>query len=506
MTQRQLTLSDYKIMLRRHWVLIAFLAVLGGPLGYGVARAIPNHYTSTETILVEPPTVSADIVKPVLTNELGQQLASMNAQILSRSSLEQIIRDFNLYPKDVNRLPMDELVERLHDSIEVSALKEMEETKAQGLPGFTVSVTLDDPTTARDVCSRLTSLFIKTASNSRQEKSQDTTQFLDGQLADAKAKLDQQGELVADFKRKHLGSLPEDQTANSNELASLNVQLSSITQALTGAQQERSFDEGMLNDQRSAWEATQTGDNPAALENQLEKLQSDLADLQSSGYTDSYPNVIQKKNEIAQMQKKIAGAGKASKPQATAVGARPLNEPPQIQQWEAKLNADDKTIAEKKKQRDDVTQQIKDCEAKMRLSPAVQQQYEELTRGATIANENYQNLLKDKNDSAMATALEKRQEGETFSVLDAANLPDKPSFPSPPLFTGAGFLLGLSLGLGLTYLIEIQDTSMRSERDVETLLRLPVLAMIPPVEAVQGKKSKLALRAPTSGGQAGART
>src|SRR6185437_9592055 len=131
---------------------------------------------------------------------LTQQLASMKAQILSRSSLQPIIEEFNLYPKDVNRVPPDEMVERLRDSIEVSALKEMDDTKAQGLPGFTISVTLDNPIAARDICGKLTSLFISSAAEARQQASNQTTDFLQQRLDVAKRNLDEQGQKIADFK------------------------------------------------------------------------------------------------------------------------------------------------------------------------------------------------------------------------------------------------------------------------------------------------------------------
>jgi capsular polysaccharide biosynthesis protein len=82
----------------------------------------------------------------------------------------------------------------------------------------------------------------------------------------------------------------------------------------------------------------------------------------------------------------------------------------------------------------------------------------------------------------MSTDLERRQEGEQFRVTDPATLPDAPSFPNRPLFALGGFGGGLALGLGLAFLLEMQDTSLRTERDVEVSLRLPVLAMIPSID------------------------
>ena len=91
----------------------------------------------------------------------------------------------------------------------------------------------------------------------------------------------------------------------------------------------------------------------------------------------------------------------------------------------------------------------------------------------------------------MAQNLERDQQGEQFRVLDPANLPDKPSFPNRPMFALGGLGGGLGLGLGLAFLLEMKDSSFKTERDVEVALQLPVLAMIPAVESLSSKKTKL---------------
>jgi uncharacterized protein involved in exopolysaccharide biosynthesis len=127
---------------------------------------------------------------------------------------------------------------------------------------------------------------------------------------------------------------------------------------------------------------------------------------------------------------------------------------------------------------------------RVQSSPAVEQQYKELTRGYQTALESYNELQKKRDDSAMATNLERKQEGEQFRVLDPANLPEKPDFPNRPLFALGGLFGGLALGLGIAYLLEIKDSSFKTERDVEFALHLPVLAMVPAVELLLAKNGK----------------
>ena len=96
----------------------------------------------------------------------------------------------------------------------------------------------------------------------------------------------------------------------------------------------------------------------------------------------------------------------------------------------------------------------------------------------------------------MATQLEAGQQGELFTILEPANFPDKPSFPSQSKFAVGGLVGGLALGLGLTLFLEMRDTSVRSDKDVEGLLHLPVLAVVPTMASLSGKsKSGSASRA-----------
>jgi uncharacterized protein involved in exopolysaccharide biosynthesis len=197
-------------MLRRRWVLIVSLAVIGAPLAYAVAVLLPAKYKSQTLVLVEAASVPEDLVKPLDTSGLGQQLASMQQEILSRSRLEPIIRKYDLYPKEMNRASIDDLVARLQKNIEVSPILPMSETHARDLPGFNVTVTLDNPHTAQNVCADITSMFIAESTQLKISRGKGTTDFLEAQLKDAKANLDEQDAKLADFKVHHLGELPDD--------------------------------------------------------------------------------------------------------------------------------------------------------------------------------------------------------------------------------------------------------------------------------------------------------
>ncbi len=488
MTERELTAADYMAMLRRRWVLIVVLAVVGGPLAYAASRVLPDRYKSQTLVLVEQPSVPSDIVRSLDTSDITQRLSSMQQQILSRSRLEPIIRQFGLYASDINRVSMEELVGRLQKSIEVTPILPMAQTTSRQLPGFYVNVTMSNPRTAQQVCTAVTSMFIEENLRLTQQHSNDTTQFLDQQLAEAKTNLDEQDAKLAAFKSRYLGSLPDQEQTNLNLLTGLTSQLDAATQALARAQQDKTYAEAMLTQQIAAWQAVQTGHNPETLDQQLAALQTQLANLQAR-YTDDYPDVIKAKNDIAALKKQIAESNAQKAVSESNKSPKSTLEPSQIAQLRAQVRGLDQVIAEKAREQEQIKQQIRLYQERVQSSPAVEQQFKELTRGYQTALDSFNDLQKKRDASAMAADLVRSQQGEQFRVLDPANLPDKPSFPNRRLFALGGLGGGLALGLAISFLLEMRDSSLKTERDVEFILHLPVLAMIPEIEPMATSKT-----------------
>jgi polysaccharide chain length determinant protein (PEP-CTERM system associated) len=479
--QRELTTEDYINILRRRWPIIAILAVVGGGFGFGATNFLPKRYTSETLVLVEQPTISN--IPQVVSSNTSERFASMQQQILSRSRLEPVIHQFNLYSEDVNRVPMEDLVGRLRTAINVTPVQPMAQTRAEGLPGFTISVTFSEPNTAQQICSTVTSMFEEEDLKTQQDKAKLATNFLVKQLEEAKAKLDEQDARLAAFQRGHLGSLPDDRTTNLNVLGGLASQLDATTQALSRTQQDKTFAESSLAQQLEAWQATLDGRNPETYEQQVATLEAQLAALKSK-YTDDHPDVVKLKRDLAAARKMAEandqGTG-AEKP------AKAAAEPSQIQALRAQIHQYDSLIQEQTAQQEEIRRRIATYQARVESTPAVEQEQRELTRDYQTAVEGYNDLLKRRDQAQMGSDLQQQQQGEQFRVLDPASLPDKPSFPDPMKFGLGGFGGGVACALGLILLLEMRDTSVRSDKDVEALLHLPVLAVVPALASLSGK-------------------
>jgi polysaccharide chain length determinant protein (PEP-CTERM system associated) len=483
MVHQEIGAKDVVAILRRRYMLIFMLALFGGIAGFVAAHVLPKRYTSKTLVLVQQPEVQP--VTPIATDNVNQRLATMQQQILSTARLEPVIRSLSLYRSDVDRLPMEDLVERLRQAITITPVAPMAETRAQNLPGFTISVVYENPQLAQKICAMITSMFVEENIKVSQGFDADTTTFLNQQLDQSKAKLDEQEAKLAAFQRRYVGSLPEDSQTNLNLLNGQTSQLEAATQAVNRAQQDKSFAESILAQQLSAWQATQSGPNPETLDQQLEALQAQLSVLQSK-YTNDHPDVIKARNDIAVLKQKIAESDQR-KIVAPDKATHPTGEPTQILQLRAQIHQYDQVIKERTAQQEQIKRQIDIYQARVAASPGVEQEYKLLTRDHQTVLDSYNDLMKKRDASAMSQQFDQSKQNDRFHVLDPANYPNDPSFPKMPIFAGGGFGAGLMLGLGLGLLLEMHDTSMRSDHDVEVILRLPVLAMIPVIAPNTGK-------------------
>jgi len=474
---RTLNVDDYLGILKRRGWIVAVPAVLLALVGFALTFIVPPRYVSQTLILVEQQKVPDDYVRPVVVEDITARLASMKEQILSRSRLEPIIERFNLY--GTRKMSMDDRIDEVRKSIDIKPIHS-EMARTGGLPGFFISYKDSDPHTAQQVCGEIASLFVTANLNARAQTVEGTTEFLKSQLADAKRALDEQDSKLAAFQSKYLGRLPGEETPNINMLTSLNTQLDAATQSLNRMEQDKSYTESMIA-QQQGMSPTGSGDHssasPSALQSQLQTLQNEEADL-TRRYTDSYPDVVSVRRRIKDLQAKIAEEPAAPATPVTASSAPSRNDSPAVQQLRAQLRSLDQGIQAKRHDQGLLSSQIRMYQDRISSSPMVLEEYKSITRDYQTAQAFYDDLLKKMNESKMATDLERRQQGEQFSVMDQPNLPDSPTFPKRGVFVGGGLFAGLILGTMLVAWREYRDTAMRSERDVWAFTKLPTLGVI----------------------------
>ena len=487
---RKLEAADYVAILKRRRVLLLVCAVVFPVIAAAVTFVIPAKFMSQTLVLIEEQKVSDDIVKPVIATDLDSRLSSMKEQILSRSRIQPIIEKYNLYGG--THANMDDRVDLTRKAIDIKPIHSTI-TNNKGLPGFVITFTSSDAHTAQLDCGEIETLFVNENLRSREASAEGTTDFLKGQLADAKRSLDEQDAKLAAFQRQYFGKLPGEEGTNMNMMNTLNTQLEAATQALGRMEQDKTFAESMLaqlqaNSSPTPGLGVATGDasfaavqDPAiqAKQRELTQLQATEASLVSQ-YTPNHPDVIAVRRQIADLRREIAQSTHPTpgSPAAAALVAQRAPDSLQLQQLRSQIRAADIGIQEKRREQGAIQSKLGMYQDRIQSSPQVAEEYKDLTRDYGTAQKFYEELDAKMSHSKMATDLERRQEGEQFRVMDEPNLPDAPSFPNIWLFSAGGLGLGLFMGLGIAAFQEYKDTSLRNERDVWAFTRLPTLGMI----------------------------
>lgn len=492
---------------RRWWILLPmFLCWL---LIWVVSWLLPATYQSEALFLIEQQKVPEHYVEPNVTLNLQDRLERMTQQILSRSRLQKTIDSFHLYPPSRGlemMLQSGDAVERMRKDIKIELVQ------TPGHPGeltaFRIHYSGETPALAQKVNSELTRLFIDENVRNEQELSESTTNFLEYQLAGARTKLVEQEAKVREFKASHVDELPSQLQSNVSVLSSLQAQLDNTRRLLDNANQQKLYLESQLNEMQSAKGGFGKGDTattpPEALEQLLVTLQQNLIELRAR-YTDDHPEIIGLKHKIAETEKmkkdlenQMAGEEKASRvshpENPPAVEHRSGGYSATSMQLRSQLKANALEIQNYQKREKGIESQIYAYQSRLNMSPKMEEQLAEISRGYEESKANYDSLLKKQYQSQLATSLAQRQQGEQFRILDSPSLPARPDSPNHVLFSLAGLAIGAIVGTGLTALLELTNPRIHQEKDLSELGAVQVLVCIPHLDTPEEPEYRMAFR------------
>jgi uncharacterized protein involved in exopolysaccharide biosynthesis len=159
-------------------------------------------------------------------------------------------------------------------------------------------------------------------------------------------------------------------------------------------------------------------------------------------------------------------------------------------QLQGQLQAKRVEIANREQGIKELTAKVTDYQARLNQEPVREQELSDLTRGYDQSKANYDELLKKKNESAMATSMELLQQGERFRIIDAPSLPLKPDFPNRMKFCMIGLGIGLALGTVVAGTFEFMDDRIYDEKEFQKLLPVGVISEIPAIAGADEEQTE----------------
>jgi polysaccharide chain length determinant protein (PEP-CTERM system associated) len=420
----------------------------------------------------------------------------MTKQILSRTRLQATIDRFHLYPARRGwngLLKSGDAVMQMRENINIDLVE------TPGHPGeftaFKIGYSAESPELARVVNGEITRLFGDESARARRRLSEDTTNSLQNQVAQARANMEEQKAKVAAFEARHMGDLPSQLATNMQILSGIQSQLQNTQQAQDSAQQQKLYLDSLLQQYQLVQASKNSSDGPSA-ETQVQALETALLEERArlnnleSRYTDALPEIVALKGTIAQTEllKKqaedaIAANPRASKP-PNSIDLATLKElqsgsPVPILQVQSQLTANELEIVNNQKREKNLELIIAEYQTRLNLTPTTGQELAAISRGYEESKANYNSLVEKETQSQVTSSLEHQQQGNQFRIIDPPSLPTKPSAPNHLLFSLGGVIAGIAFGLGLASLLEMADDRVRQEKDLEGIIPAHVLVSIP---------------------------
>jgi polysaccharide chain length determinant protein (PEP-CTERM system associated) len=455
--------------------------------------------------------------------QMAERVSAMTQTILSRTQLTNIIQMYDLYRKDRERLPMEDIVERMTKDVFVGNLQQL--GGSRNAAAFVIRFSYENRYVAQRVTNELMTRFISENTRERNRQSEQTTLFFRDEYEKARADLDEIERRITAFRLENPGALPDQVGSTLSQVSALEARISTLNSSVGRANQEKLYLEGELRATREklnqlqqllAAQAeagvitpdTRPGGRPSELDEQIQQAEREVQSLERGlermleQYTPEYPDVKRvkarletaRKERDALLNKKLAVNQAVDRASTASPGAprRPAAAIPrnrEIAELEATIVRLQNNIRAKEMEAEGYLKEIAEAERRSReissrldRAPIASAQLEQLMRDYDLAKRRYDDLRIKVTQTQMARAAEERGQGETLEVLDNPTLPSTPTAPNRPLIIGAGVIIGFILGAGLAAFREGKDHSLKTLKDVRAYSQFNVLGSVPLLE------------------------
>lgn len=433
---------------------------------------LPDQYRATTTILVDPQQIPDRYVASTVPSDPAERLNTITQQVLSASRLGQIIDEMNLYAGMKNS-PREDVIENMRRHITLQVKQ-----GSPGLSSFTITYESSSAVLAAKVANRLASSFIEWNLRNRAQLAEDTTKFMSSQLDEAKQNLQSQEEKVREFKMQHIGQMPDQVQANLQTLSRLQSALQANSDALNRLEQEKQL-LSRLPDPPSSSAPVQLTERQR-LQQEERQLTSQLWDLKKK-YTESHPDVVAADARLKQVQEQLKSL--PPDPQSVKDSSATAVRLDLIEKEEQRLTKEGR----------DIQGQIAVYQGKVDSVPLREQELSELTRDYETSKEEYRSLLDKTHSAEMANDLEKRQQGERFTIMDPARVPQRPFKPNRLALMYVSLAGAFFFAIAVVMVQDNLSGAIKAERELKELLPSSacLLGSIPTIEITSDRRRRM---------------
>lgn len=455
------------ILLRRRWFIIIPFC-LSMITGIYFALTLPKIYSSGTLILIQPQRVPTDYVRSIVSVGVEARISTISQQIMSRTNLEKIIEQFNLFSgPEYKNIFMEDKIATLRNSVSVDVTRTRRDTDS-----FSIRVKGKSPENTAKIANTLASFFIDENLRLRETQAVGTSDFLENELKIMTERLEEREEVLKLYNQKYMGGLPEQLQTNLRILDRLQELLSEQRSSLSVAKNRLIEFENRIPPEIQSFPST-IGTNQTEYLSNIDQMKERLASLKAK-YTDRHPDVIRLNKIINEFDSKIKNKSEGTEDLETSGNGISYNDTYTRQREGIKREI--KTLEEDIVK---ISDNLRYYEKLVEDTPKREQELLSLRRDYQNIQGAYNSLLNRKLEAEISVNMEKKQKGEQFRIIDTARVPEKPISPDMKRLLLFAIAAGIAIGGGIIYLLEFLDSSFRDAKDVETFLGLSVIATVP---------------------------
>ena len=496
------------IIIRRKWLIIIPICIT---LTYGLFYTLTasRTYQASTLILVQPQKVPTNYVRSVVTSTINQRISTISQQILSRSNLEKIIDQFGIF-EDAQNMYLEDKIESMRKRVQVKI-----ERARHGAEAFSIVFTGTEPQRVMQVANTLASFFMDENLKVREAQAVGTSEFLESELEKTRTRLEGREKLLSEYRAKYLGGLPDELETNLRTLDRLQRQLVTKNEQLRQAKESLSMLETQISQAREmtsqamddqffdfedegedAFAASDNNQRLAAVQRQYDTL--------LLKYKKKHPDVLKLKKTIEKLEEAIAKEQETSQEESQAIetgdealdeaeseaSAQPempnfaaMQQEVQLKQIKSGIRKINHDIAK-------IEQAMTVYQKRVEDTPKRELELQILRRDYTNIQNVFNSLLDRQLEAEISVNMEKKQKGEQFRILDHARLPEKPISPNVKMLFLLSVASGLGVSAGLIFLLEVMNSTIRRNEQIEKDLDLKILAVISPLNISESKMKK----------------
>ena len=475
--QRQLVNKYLDLFFRRKIFIFAVL-LLSLPIGLGIYLTTPKEYQASSLLSYQRQGISPNKLSPDLESKLSNIINTLSQVVTSRTNLEKIINDLDLYPEERKILPIEDVIDLFRKKIEVVPSRQGDV--------FTVSFSGSDPEKVVRATNAIAIKFIEENLKYRQEKATDTSAYTGQELETAKKVMDAQENAMRDYKLQNYDEMPEHREANISRLTSLQSQYQRKQESIQDLEKTLVLIQDQLSNRRMLIkQAAGPVDDGNKTDNKM-SLASLRATLDSLAlkYTDKHPEVIRIKKLIEKMEQESGSSGSGNNDlsggaSANAQGAAydKVLMQLEVQQKGVRLN-----IANLENEKIELKKLIGQYEKYVAAAPIREAEWSSLTREYGQLKKHYDQLVAQNLQAESMLSIEQQQRGSQFKIEDSARSSGKPIKPDFLKIMAMTVLAAFGFGIAATFVLDYFDASFRDPETLKPTLGVPLLVTIPYIE------------------------